>query len=154
IALAAVIGEALMASGGADRIVRGLLDAFGPRYAAAALLLSAFLLSAPLFIDTVILLLFPLARALSIRTGGNCVLYLLAVGCGALLANGTIPPAPGPLLMTETLRLNLGVAALTGLAFDIVPGVLSLGIAKGFDRWIGAGTGGDPLAGQDEAPAP
>lgn len=134
IALAAVIGGSLMASGAADRIVRSLVGAFGLSRAPLALLLSAFVLSAPVFVDTVMLLLFPLARVLSRRAGGSVVLYLLAVGAGALLSNGTIPPAPGPLIMADTLKLNLGLVLVAGLLFDIVPAASSL-LAS---RWLSA----------------
>ncbi len=126
IALAAVIGRSLMDSGAADRIVRTLIAWCGVRRAPLALLLGAFLLSGPVFVDTVLLLLLPLARLLSVRTGGSTVYYLLAVGAGALLANGTIPPAPGPLIMAENLRLNLGLVLVAGLVFDVIPAVASL----------------------------
>lgn len=134
IALAAVIGASLMESGAADKIVRTLIARCGVRYAPLALLLGAFLLSGPVFVDTVLLLLLPIARLLSRRTGGNGVVYILAVGAGALLANGTIPPAPGPLFMAETLRLDLGVVLLAGLVFDVVPAIASLWAS----RWLSA----------------
>jgi gluconate:H+ symporter, GntP family len=134
IALAAVIGASLMESGAADRIVRTLIAKCGMKHAPLALLLGAFLLSGPVFVDTVLLLLLPIAQLLSVRTGGNVVLYLLAVGVGALLANGTIPPAPGPLIMAETLHLNLGIVLLGGLVFDIVPAISSLWAS----RWLSA----------------
>jgi GntP family gluconate:H+ symporter len=67
IALAAVIGASLMESGAADRIVRTLIVRCGVRQAPLALLLGAFLLSGPVFVDTVLLLLLPIARLLSVR---------------------------------------------------------------------------------------
>jgi GntP family gluconate:H+ symporter len=126
IALAAVIGASLMESGAADRIVRTLIVRCGVRQAPLALLLGAFLLSGPVFVDTVLLLLLPIARLLSVRTGGSTIFYLLAVGAGALLANGTIPPAPGPLIMAETLRLNLGMVLLASFIFDVIPAIAAL----------------------------
>ena len=47
IALAAIIGTAMMESGAATRIVNALLSGFGKRNAAIALLLSGFVLSIP-----------------------------------------------------------------------------------------------------------
>ena len=62
IALAAVIGTAMMESGAADKIVNWLLRVLGEERAALALLISGFVLSIPVFFDTVFFLLIPLAR--------------------------------------------------------------------------------------------
>ena len=62
IALAAIIGTCMLKSGAADRIVRFLLSIFGEKRAGLVLLLSGFLLSIPVFFDTVFFLLIPIAR--------------------------------------------------------------------------------------------
>ena len=79
IALAALIGAAMMESGAAQRIVQALLKAFGESKAAWALLISGFILSIPVFFDTVFFLLIPLAIGLAIKTGKNYVLYVIAI---------------------------------------------------------------------------
>ena len=68
IALAAVIGKCLMDSGAADRIVRSFLQVLGEKRASVALMGSGFVLSIPVFFDTVFYLLVPLARSLFRRT--------------------------------------------------------------------------------------
>ncbi|HUV62401.1 MAG TPA: SLC13 family permease, partial [Sedimentisphaerales bacterium] len=75
IALAAVIGKCLMDSGAADQIVRSFLKILGEKRASWALMGSGFVLSVPVFFDTVFYLLVPLARSLCRRTGKNYVLY-------------------------------------------------------------------------------
>ena len=67
IALAAIVGTCMMKSGAADRVVRFLLSVFGEKYAGFVLLLSGFLLSIPVFFDTVFFLLIPIARAMAVR---------------------------------------------------------------------------------------
>jgi GntP family gluconate:H+ symporter len=62
IALAAVIGEAMMRSGAADRIVRAFLAVLGEERGATAMMSSGFVLSVPVFFDTAFYLLVPLAR--------------------------------------------------------------------------------------------
>ena len=79
IAAAAVIGRCLIGSGGAEKIVRKFIGITGEKRAALALLGSGFLLSAPVFFDTVMLLLLPLARSLSVRSGKNYLLYVIAI---------------------------------------------------------------------------
>jgi GntP family gluconate:H+ symporter len=68
IALAAVIGKCLMDSGAADRIVRSFLKLLGEKRASWALMGSGFVLSIPVFYDTVFYLLVPLARSMCRRT--------------------------------------------------------------------------------------
>ena len=66
IVLAALIGVCLLESGAADRIVRRFLALFGEAHAGPALLVSGYIVSIPIFYDSFILLLMPLARRLRI----------------------------------------------------------------------------------------
>jgi len=133
IALAAVIGISLMESGSADKIVRRLIAVFGERRAALALAFSAFLLAAPVFIDTVFMLLLPIARAMGVRTGKNYLLYVLAVCAGGVITSGLVPPAPGPLAVAETLKLNLGLTIAAGAVFGVLPVLGGLACARWFN---------------------
>jgi GntP family gluconate:H+ symporter len=133
IAAAAVIGRCLILSGGADKVVRKFIGATGEDRAALALLGSGLFLSAPVFFDTVMLLLLPLARSLSLRTGKNYLLYVLAICVGGAIANGTLPPAPGPLFVADKLHVGLGLTFLAGTLFAILPSLLGLYLARRFD---------------------
>jgi len=119
IALAAVIGQCLMESGAADRITRTLLNVFGEKRASWALLLSGYCLSIPVFFDTVFFLLVPLARAMFLRTGQNYMSYVMAICAGGVITHGIVPPTPGPLLMAETLEIDLGQAILGGFLIGL-----------------------------------
>jgi GntP family gluconate:H+ symporter len=121
IALASVIGVCLMESGAADKIVRKLLQLLGERRTGLALLASGFVLAIPVFFDTVFLLLVPLARALALRSGKNYLFYVLAIGGGGVITHSLVAPTPGPLLMAETLRIDLGFSILTGIAAGLLP---------------------------------
>jgi gluconate:H+ symporter, GntP family len=132
IAVAAVIGTAMMESGAAEQIVNWLLKVLGERQAAIALIMSGFVLSIPVFFDTVFLLLVPLAITLALKTGKNFVLYVVAIGGGAVISHSIVPPTPGPLLMAETFNLQVGTVILAGLAAGIIPAIVVLGVA----RWL------------------
>ncbi len=132
IAIASVIGMALMESGAADKIIRRLIAFFGEANAGLALLSCGFLLGIPVFFDTVFFLLVPLARALSLRTGKNYLLYVMAICAGGVITHSTVPPTPGPLAVAETLRLDLGLSIMGGIAFGIIPALVGLLFA----RWI------------------
>lgn len=123
IALAAIIGMAMMESGAAERIVNALLNSFGEKRAPLALLISGFLLSIPVFFDTVFFLLIPLAIALALKTGKNYVLYVVAIAGGAVITHAMVPPTPGPLLVSETLGIELGITMIAGMSFGILPAV-------------------------------
>ena len=133
IALAAVIGISLMQSGAAEKIIRRFVAAVGERRAAVALLGCGFILSAPVFADTVMMLLLPLARALSLRTRRDYLLYALAVSAGIVITNGTVPPAPGPLVVADMLKLEIGRVILAGFAFGVLPAAAALFLARWFN---------------------
>jgi len=134
LALAAVIGISLMESGSADKIVRRLIAVCGEGQVAVALMIAAFALSAPVFIDTVFMLVLPIARALSLRTGKDYMLYVLAVGAGGVITNGTVPPAPGPLFVAEALKINLFAAIVAGICFGVIPSIFAQFAARKFNR--------------------
>ncbi len=133
IAMAAIIGTCMMGSGAADRVVRSLMNLFGEKRAGIVLLLSGFLLSIPVFFDTVFFLLIPLARALALRTGKNYTLYVIAMAGAGAITHSLVPPTPGPLFIAKEMNLDYGVAMMAGLVASILPALLVLKMAQRFD---------------------
>ena len=136
IAMAAVIGSCLLASGAADRIVGAMLSLAGEKRSGAALASSGFVLAIPVFFDTVFYLLVPLARSLYSRTRRNYLQYLLAIGAGGAIAHTLVPPTPGPLLVADQLGVDLGLMMLIGLCVGIPSMFVSLAVAGWLDRNI------------------
>ena len=134
IAMAAIIGTCMMLSGAADRVVRSLMNAFGEKRAGLVLLLSGFLLSIPVFFDTVFFLLIPLARALALRTGKHYTFYVMAMAGAGAITHSLVPPTPGPLFIAKELDIELGFAMIFGLGASILPAYLVLKMASWFDR--------------------
>jgi GntP family gluconate:H+ symporter len=134
IALATIIGAALMESGAADRIVRSLTRLFGERRAALAMALSGYLLGVPVFFDTVFLLLVPLVKALYLRTGKNYLLYLIAMASGASITHSLVPPTPGPIAVSEALQVEMGMSILVGLLVAAPLAVVGLTYAAFINR--------------------
>src|SRR3989441_3004890 len=116
IALAAIIGKAMMDGGAADRIVNGFLALLGEKRGATALCSTGYILSIPVFFDTVFFLLVPLARSMYGRTNRNYLKYLLAIAAGAGATHTLVPPTPGPLAIAGTLGVDLGTMVLVGAA--------------------------------------
>ena len=126
IACAAVIGKCMMDSGAADRVVRACLNLFGEKRSPVALMSSGFILSVPVFFDTVFYLLVPLARSLHESTKKNYLLYILAIGAGAAITHTLVPPTPGPLAMAENLQFDVGIMILVGLVVSIPCAIAAL----------------------------
>ena len=120
IALASIIGTALMRSGAADRIIRGLLNLFGQKNSSLALLSGSFTLAIPVFFDTVFYLMIPLVKSLSVRDPKKFSLYLMAIVAGGVMAHSLIPPTPGPLFVAEEMGIDLGIMIIGGLGVGII----------------------------------
>ena len=134
IALAAVIGECMMASGAADRIVLFFVRLLGEKRAGWALMISGFVLAVPVFFDTVFYLLVPLARSMYKRTGKNYLYSLLAIAAGGAVTHSMAPPTPGPLAMAENLHFDVGMMIIVGAAVGLPASIVGLLCAPVFDR--------------------
>jgi gluconate:H+ symporter, GntP family len=156
IALAAVIGKAMMDSGAADRIVRGFLSLLGEDRGGVALLSSGYVLGVPVFFDTVFFLLVPLARSLYRRTRRNYLLYLMAIGAGGAITHTMVPPTPGPLVLAETMGIDLGLMIVMGAVVALPCAAVGLLYAGWLDRKMPVHlTGDEPGVPQpDFAPEP
>jgi len=161
IALAGIAGKAMMDSGAADRIVRAFLALLGEKRGATALCATGYVLSIPVFFDTVFYLLVPLARSMHVRTGRNYLKYLLAIAAGAGATHTLVPPTPGPLAVAGTLGVDLGTMVLVGAVVALPAAAVGLLVAGWVDRRMPvvprapAGIAAPALrASATEAPAP
>ena len=134
IALAAIAGKAMMDSGAADRIVRAFIALLGEQRSATALCATGYVLSIPVFFDTVFYLLVPLARSGYTRTNRYYLKYLLAIAAGAGATHTLVPPTPGPLAVAGTLGVDLGTMVLVGLVVALPAAAAGLLFAGWVDR--------------------
>lgn len=136
IGFAAVIGEAMMRSGAADRIVQAFLSVLGVKRAPWALMGSGFVLSVPVFFDTVFYLLVPLARSLYSRTKENFLLYVLAICAGGAITHTLVPPTPGPLIMASTLGVSVGLMIVIGGLVALPSAVVGIFFSRYLNRVV------------------
>lgn len=120
IALASIIGTALMRSGGAEKIIRSLLFVFGKKKAGISLTLSSFILAIPVFFDTVFYLMIPLVKSLSIRNRGKFSLFLMAIIAGGVMSHSLVPPTPGPLFVAKELGVDIGLMMMGGIIVGLI----------------------------------
>ncbi len=114
IAMAAIIGKSMLESGAAEKIIRSLLKLTGVEKAPIGFIISSFFLTIPVFVDTVIFLMMPLAKAMGMRLGKNYLLLVLCVIAGAVMANSFVPPSPGPLFLVGALNVPIGLMMICG----------------------------------------
>lgn len=115
VAMAAVIGKCMLESGAAEKIVRSILKLFGLSNTPVALIITSFFIGIPVFFDTLIFMMFPLAKALTIRTNKNYLFYILCIIAGTAMATSLVPPNPGPVFLAGALQINIGVMMLGGI---------------------------------------
>jgi len=158
IALAAIAGKAMMDSGAADRIVKAFLALLGEKRGATALCATGYVLSIPVFFDTVFYLLVPLARSMYGRTNRNYLKYIMAIAAGAAATHTLVPPTPGPLAIAGTLGVDLGTMVLVGLVVALPAAGVGLLYAGWVDRRMpvvpreNPGGGAAPSAGTHPLP--
>ena len=131
VAMAAVIGKCMLESGAAEKIVRSILRLFGISNTPVALIITSFFIGIPVFFDTVIFMMFPLAKSLTIRTNKNYLLYILCIIAGTAMATSLVPPNPGPVFLASALQINIGVMMLGG----IVVGLCTLVTGYMWAKW-------------------
>ncbi|MFY7912873.1 MAG: GntP family permease [Emticicia sp.] len=130
IAMAAIIGKAMLDSGAAERIIRGMLKITGEKNAPIGFILSSFFLTIPVFVDTVIFLMMPLAKAMGLRLKKNYLLLALSVIAGAVMANSYVPPSPGPLILVSAFNVPIGLLMVCGLLLGLCTITVGYFIAK------------------------
>jgi gluconate:H+ symporter, GntP family len=131
IAMASMIGKCLLASGGADRIVRSALKTIGIRNAPWAFTGSGFLLGIPVFFDTLFYLMVPLAKSLGLRDKSRYGLFIMSIIAGGTMAHSLVPPTPGPLLVASQLNVPIGWMMVGGL----IVGAVTCWVGQIYAQW-------------------
>ncbi|MEP7266668.1 MAG: SLC13 family permease [Saprospiraceae bacterium] len=131
IAMAAIIGKSLLESGAAEKIIRSMLKLTGADKAPFSFLFSSFFIGVPVFFDTVMFLMIPLAKAMTMRIGKNYLLLILCIMGGAAMANSLVPPAPGPLFLIGELHIPIGLMMIMGT----LVGLITIAAGYLFSKW-------------------
>src|SRR3954465_6167074 len=126
IALGAMIGGLLTASGGADRVVTAVVDRVSPSALPWAMGGVAALIGIPLFFEIGVVLLIPIVLLVAVRSRQPVLRVGIPALAGLSVLHGFIPPHPGPLVAISSLNASLGQVLLFGLIVAI-PSVIIAG---------------------------
>lgn len=115
IGLGVIFGQFLGASGAVEKIAQAVLKAFGVRKSPAGLALTGTAVSIPVFFDAAFVILSGLIKSLSKKTGLSVVTFVTALGVGLIVSHNMIAPTPGPLVVAENTKSDLGLFILYGI---------------------------------------
>lgn len=115
IILGCTLGVILEETSGALVLANTILKIVGKKNSSLAMAISGYLVSIPVFSDSAIVILSPVARALSARGGVPLFGLLGALNAGILATHTMVPPTPGPLAAAGTLGADIGLVIAFGL---------------------------------------
>lgn len=134
IALGAMLGKLLEASGATDRIVSRLVDRTAPAAVPWAMAIAAMAIGLPMFFEVGVVLLMPVVAVVARRTGQAPLRVGLPALAGLSVLHGLVPPHPAPVVAATLLGADLGRTLTLGLLVAI-PTVAVAGPL--FGGWIG-----------------
>jgi gluconate:H+ symporter, GntP family len=125
VALGTMLGKMLAESGGADRIAHTLIDFFGEKRVAWAMMTIGLLVGLPCFFEVGFVLLVPIAYTVARRTGKSLVLVVLPLVAGLSVVHGLVPPHPAAMLAVSIFHADVGRTIFLALLIGIPTAVLA-----------------------------
>jgi Gnt-I system low-affinity gluconate transporter len=95
LALGAMLGRMLEASGAAELIARRIINAFGDKHTSFAILLAAYLIGIPILFNVAFLVLIPIVWRLQSETNKSLLFYLMPLTLALGITHSLVPPHPG-----------------------------------------------------------
>jgi gluconate:H+ symporter, GntP family len=114
ILLGVILGTFLEKTGGAMVIAEKVLRWVGEKSVNLSLMLSGWILSIPVFGDSTIIMLNPIAKSLSAKSTLSYAATIVAVSLGAMASHSLVPPTPGPIATAGILGADLGLVIFYG----------------------------------------
>ncbi|WP_342574822.1 gluconate:H+ symporter [Solibacillus sp. FSL K6-1781] len=133
IGLGVMMGRLLEVSGAAETLAYSLIKFVGKKKEEWALAVAGFIVSIPIFVDSAFVILSPLVKALSRKTGKSVVALGVSLAVGLVITHSLVPPTPGPLGVAGIFGVDIGIMIGLGILFGIpmlVAGVL-------YAKWLG-----------------
>lgn len=115
VGLGSMFGAILEISGGAQTLALTMVNRFGDKKAAWALGITGLIVAIPVFFDAGLIILIPLAFSLAKRTKRSTLYYGIPLLAGLAVGHAFIPPTPGPVLVAQMLKVDLGWVIMIGM---------------------------------------
>ena len=119
IAFGTTIGIFLENNGGTKVIADKILSSVPIKRSPLAMNIIGFIISIPVFCDSVFVILSSLNKALNKKTGIPLAVFAVALSSGLYAAHVFIPPTPGPLAAAAVIEADLGLVMILGISIAI-----------------------------------
>ena len=125
VGLGTMLGKMMAESGGAERIAKTLINAFGEKNAHWAMMVVAFIIGLPVFFEVGFVLLIPIAFNVAKRTGTPILMVGLPMVAGLSVVHGLIPPHPAALLAVTAYQADIGKTIMYALIVGLPTAILA-----------------------------
>ncbi|MDM8102441.1 MULTISPECIES: GntP family permease [Oceanobacillus] len=133
IGLGVMMGRILEITGAAETLAYSLIKFVGKKKEEWAMAIAGYIISIPIFVDSAFVILNPLVKTLSRKTGKSVISIGVALAVGLVLTHTLVPPTPGPLGVAGIFGVDIGIMIALGLTLAIplmIAGVL-------YAKWLG-----------------
>lgn len=125
IGLSSMFGAILQVSGGVEVIADTLLRVFGEKKAPWALGITGLIVGMPVFFESGLLILIPVAFGIARKTKKSVFCYSIPLLAGLAIGHAFVPPTPGPVLVAEMLNVELSYVIMLGIIIGIPAMILA-----------------------------
>lgn len=133
IGLGVMMGRILEVTGAAETLAYSLIKFVGKKKEEWAMAIAGYIVSIPIFVDSAFVILNPLVKTLSKKTGKSVIAIGVSLAAGLVITHSLVPPTPGPLGVAGIFGIDIGIMIALGMAFGIplmITGVL-------YAKWLG-----------------
>jgi GntP family gluconate:H+ symporter len=120
ILLGVILGTFLEKTGGAIVIADKILKWIGEKSVNLSMMLSGWILSIPVFGDSTIIMMNPIAKSLSVKSKISYAATIVALSLGAMSSHALVPPTPGPIATAGILEADLGQVIFYGMIVSMI----------------------------------
>ncbi len=128
--LGAILGKILEVGGAAEKISSTLINSFGEKNIQWAVMLTGFLVGIPLFYNAGFVILVPLVFSIARRTRLPLLYIAIPMAASLSVTHCFLPPHPGPVVLVNALKADMGKTLLYGLILALPVAILA-GIVLG-----------------------
>ncbi|WP_026907838.1 GntP family permease [Paucisalibacillus globulus] len=133
IGLGVMMGRILEVSGAAEKLAYTLIKTLGKKKEEWAMAVAGYIVAIPIFVDSAFVILQPLVKALSRKTGKSVIALGVALAVGLAATHHAVPPTPGPLGVAGIFGADVGLMIIAGLLFSIP--IIIVGVF--YAKWVG-----------------
>ena len=119
ICLGAILGKILEEGGAAEKISTTLIKSFGEKNIQWAVLLTGFLIGIPLYYNAGFVILVPLVFSIARKTGLPLLYIAIPMAAALSTTHCFLPPHPGPVVLVNAFKANMGKTLIYGLIITI-----------------------------------